>query len=61
MEDAHNVVLDFAKKNGMSDFFGIYDGHAGDEVAKLCADKMPKVHTFRDDNVWRGGLPTGWV
>lgn len=39
MEDAHRIVLSFESHPDVS-FFGVYDGHAGDLVAKHLAKKL---------------------
>ena len=40
MEDAHSVELDVA--DGTS-IFGVFDGHGGAEVSRLCSERLPRV------------------
>lgn len=40
MEDAHAAVLDF---DSCTSFFGVYDGHGGEVVAKFCAKYLHQV------------------
>ncbi|KAK2453284.1 protein phosphatase 2C [Trifolium repens] len=44
MEDAVSVEIGFAVKNsGKCDFFGVYDGHGGAQVAEACRERLHKV------------------
>lgn len=49
MEDAVAVELGFS---GGRDFFGVYDGHGGGQVAAMCREQLHAV-------VGRGGLEGG--
>ncbi|KAG2709625.1 hypothetical protein I3760_05G248200 [Carya illinoinensis] len=55
MEDAVRVELGFMKKSKIAvkyDFFGVYDGHGGPQVAKACEERLHGVLVEeRDDHV----------
>ncbi|KAL8142494.1 hypothetical protein V2J09_015526 [Rumex salicifolius] len=46
MEDTVRVELEFAKADARSrrfDFFGVFDGHGGAQVAEACRDRMHRI------------------
>jgi protein phosphatase 2C len=44
MEDAVSVEIGFAvKDNEKCDFFGVYDGHGGAQVAEACKERLHRV------------------
>lgn len=45
-EDAHCAVLEVDPSN-QTGFFGVFDGHGGQEVAKYCSLRMVCLHVLR--------------
>jgi protein phosphatase 2C len=44
MEDAVSVETDFTMKDGEKcDFFGVYDGHGGAQVAEACRERLHRI------------------
>ena len=44
MEDAVSVEIDFTTKEGEKcDFFGVYDGHGGAQVAEACRERLYRI------------------
>lgn len=44
MEDAHSTVLELQpESDDLCGFFGVYDGHGGDRVAKFAGDHLPRI------------------
>ncbi|KAL2318118.1 hypothetical protein Fmac_031994 [Flemingia macrophylla] len=44
MEDAVSVEIGFvAKERGNCDFFGVYDGHGGAQVAEACRERLHRL------------------
>lgn len=44
MEDAVSVEIDFTMKDGEKcDFFGVYDGHGGAQVAEACRERLHRI------------------
>lgn len=50
MEDSHRVVVEYPEMKGTG-FFGVFDGHGGDQASKFCAEKMhERVQAISDRN-----------
>ncbi|XP_047173507.1 protein phosphatase 2C 51-like isoform X2 [Vigna umbellata] len=58
MEDAVSAEIGFAaKEKGKYDFFAVYDGHGGAQVAKACRERL---HRLVAEEVERSESPVEW-
>ncbi|CAA20880.1 serine/threonine protein phosphatase PP2C catalytic subunit Ptc2 [Schizosaccharomyces pombe] len=56
MEDAHCALLNFTDSNSSNpptSFFGVFDGHGGDRVAKYCRQHLPDIIKSQP-SFWKG-------
>ncbi|EEB08333.1 protein phosphatase 2C Ptc2 [Schizosaccharomyces japonicus yFS275] len=57
MEDSHCAIVDMVPESNEHNisFFGVYDGHGGDRVAKYCRQHMADI-IKQQKSFWKGGF-----